>query len=71
LEQLLAVPDEQEVWFEEETCNRLVLDTEAPGTPEKKKDGAYHEIEHGVTAPMEPPAKTAPPMLENASQPQK
>jgi hypothetical protein len=33
VEQLLAVPDERNVWFEEETCNQLLLDTEAPGDP--------------------------------------
>ena len=70
-EQLLAVPEEEEVWFEEETCHLLLLDTEAPGTPEKDKDGAHHKAEHGVTPPMEPPAETAPPMLENAGQPLK
>ena len=70
-EQLLAVPEEEEAWSEEETSRLLLLATEAPGTPEKDKAGALHEIEHGVTAPMAPPAETAPLMLENAGQPLK
>jgi hypothetical protein len=41
-ELLLATPEEQEVWPEEEMCSWLLLDTEAPGTPEKKSNGAYH-----------------------------
>ena len=69
-DQLLAVPEE-EVWSEEETCHLLLLDTEVPGTPEKGKDGAHHEVEHGVAAPMESPAEIPPPMLENTGQPLK
>jgi hypothetical protein len=71
LEQLLAVPEELEVWSEDETCSWLLLDTEASGTPGMERNGTYHEAEHGVTAPMEPPAEAAPPMLENAGQPLK
>ena len=71
-EQLLSVPEEGEVWFEEETCSHLLLlDTEAPGTQEKDKDESHHEMEHDVIALMAPPAETAPPMLENAGQPLK
>ena len=71
-EQLLSVPEEGEVWFEEdETCHLLLLDTEASGTPERNKYGSHHEIEHGVIALMAPPAEIAPPMLENAGQPLK
>jgi len=68
VEKLLAVPEEEEVQSEEETCYSLSLDTEAPGTPEKDGNEAYNEVEHGVTIPMEPPCETAPPMLENAGQ---
>jgi hypothetical protein len=71
VEQLLAVPEEQEVWFEDETCSWLLLDAEAPGTPKKVDVGAYHNTEHGVTVPMGPPAEASPPMLKNAGQPLK
>jgi len=70
-EPLLAVSEEEEVWFEEETCYLLLLGIEAPGTPEKDKYGSHHEIEHGVIDLMAPPAEIAPPMLENAGQPLK
>jgi len=50
-EKLLAVPEEEEVQCEEETCHLLLLDTEAPGTPEKDEDGLEHEIYHGVNYP--------------------
>ena len=69
-EQLLAVPEE-EAWSEEETSRLLLLDTEAPGTPEKDTYGASHETEYGVTATMAAPTETAPPMLENARKPLK
>jgi len=68
VEKLLAVPEEEEAHSEEETCYSPLLDTEAPGTPEKDGNEAYHEVEHGVAIPMEPPCETAPPMLENAGQ---
>jgi hypothetical protein len=71
VEQLLAVPEEQEVWFEDETCSWLLPATEAPGTPKKVDVVAYHNTEHGVTVPMGPPAETSPPILENAGQPLK
>ena len=58
-EPLLAVSEEEEVWFEEETCYLLLLGIEAPGTPEKDKYGSHHEIEHGVITLMAPPAETA------------
>jgi len=68
VEIFLAVPEE------EETHCLLLLDIEGPGTPgtpEKDQDGAYHEAEHGVAAPMEPPAEIDPPILENTGQPLK
>jgi hypothetical protein len=70
-ELLLATPEEQEVWPEEETCSWLLLDTEAPGTPEKKSNGAYHRAECSVTTSMEPLAETASLMPENPGQPLK
>jgi len=70
-EQLLAVPEEEEGWSEEETCRLLLLGTEAPGTPETNDNGAYNEAEHGVAPPTEPPAEIAPVMIENAGEPLK
>jgi hypothetical protein len=69
--QLLAVPEEEDVWSEEETCHQLLLNTEAPGTPEKNEDRAPNEIEYGVTASMGPLDETAPPLPENAGEPLK
>ena len=63
------MPEEEEALSEEETCYLLLLDTEAPGTPEKDIDGPLHDTEHDVTAPMESPAEIAPPMFENTGQP--
>ena len=65
------MPEEEEDWSEEETCRMLLLDTEAPGTPETDKDGTYHEAEHGMTALMDPPAEIPLPMPENTGQPLK
>ena len=68
VEIFLAVSEEEEAQSEEEMYCLLLLDTEGPGTPEKDRDGVYHETEHGVAAPMDPPAKIDPPMLENTGQ---
>ena len=62
------MPEEEEAQSGEKTCYSLSLDTEASGTPEKDGNEAYHEVEHCVGIPMEPPCETAPPMLENAGQ---
>jgi hypothetical protein len=66
VEQLLAVPDEWDMWFEEEICNQLLLGTEAPGALEKEENGEYYKAEHISIPHMEPPAETVLPMLENA-----
>ena len=59
------MPEEEEPLSEEETCHLLLLDTEAPGIPEKDTDGAHNGTEHGVAASMESPAEIALPMFEN------
>jgi len=65
-EQLLAVPEEEEVLSEGETCRLLLVATEAP---DMEKDGDPNVNKHSATTAMAPPAKTAPPMLENAGPP--
>jgi len=71
VEIFLAVSEEEEAQSEEETDCLLLLDTEGPGTPEKDRYGAHHDTEHGVAAPMKPPAEIDSPMLENTGQPLK